>query len=54
MRNIRKGDKVTVRIFMLYLFRTRLNEAYIANVSLTKSARTFICCLEFYFFFKNI
>ena len=27
-----KDDKVTVGIFMLYFFRIRLNEAYIANV----------------------
>ena len=38
-----KDDKVTVGIFMLYFFRIRLNEAYIANVPFAKSARTFIC-----------
>ena len=31
---------MTVGIIMLYLFRARLNEAYIANVSFAKSART--------------
>ena len=38
---------------MLYFFRTQLNEAYIANASFTKPERTFICCLELYFFFKK-
>ena len=34
MQNIRKkDDKVTAGIFLLYFFRTWLNEAYIANVS---------------------
>ena len=28
---LEKYDKVTVRIFMLYFFRTRLNEVYIAK-----------------------
>ena len=51
---LEKDDKVTVGIFVLYFFRTRLNEAYIANVSFAKSARTFVCCPEFYFFKKNI
>ena len=39
---LEKDDKC----FMLYFFRTQLNEAYIANVSFTKSAITFICCPE--------
>ena len=51
---LRKDDKVTVQIFMLYFFTARLNEAYIGNVSFTKCARKFIWCPEFYFFFKNI
>ena len=51
---LEKDDKVTVGIFVLYFFRTRLNEAYNANVSFAKSARTFVCCPEFYSFFKNI
>ena len=38
---------------MLYFNGTRLNEAYIAYVSFAKSAKTFICYAEF-FFFKNI
>ena len=28
---LEKGDKVTVGIFMLYFFRSRLNKAYITN-----------------------
>ena len=36
---------------MFYFFRTRLDEVYIANVSFAKSAKTFICCPELYFFF---
>ena len=47
-----KDDKVTVGTFMLYFFRIRLNEAYIANVPFAKSARTFICCPEFIFSLK--
>ena len=47
---LEKDNKVTVEIVMLYFFRTRLNEAYIANVSFAKSARTFICCPELHFF----
>ena len=44
---------MTVGIFViLYFFRTWLNEAYIANVPFAKSARTFICCPELYFFKK--
>ena len=39
---------------MLYFFRTRLNEAYIANVSFAKFARTFICCPQLHLFKKNI
>ena len=50
---LEKDDKVTVGIVMLYFFRTRLNEAYIANVSFAKSARTFICCSELYFLKKK-
>ena len=45
-----KEDKVTVGTFMLYFFRTQFNEAYIANVLFAKSARTFTCFPEFYFF----
>ena len=45
---LEKDDKVTVGIFMLYFFRTRLNDAYIINVPFPKSARTFICCPEFF------
>ena len=37
---------------MLCLLRTHLNEAYIASVSFTKSARAVTCCPEFYFFKK--
>ena len=51
---LEKDDKVTVGIFVLYFFRTRLNEACIANVSFSKYARTFVCCPEFYSFFKNV
>ena len=54
IRQPEKDDEVTIGIFMLHFFRTRLKEAYIANVSLAKSARTFICCPEFYFFFVNL
>ena len=32
---LRKDDKVTVQIFMIYFFTARLNEAYIGNVSFT-------------------
>ena len=35
---LEKADKVTVGIFMLYFFRTRLNDAYIINVLFPKSA----------------
>ena len=36
---------------MLYFFKTRVNKAYIANVSFAKSANIlFICCPELYFF----
>ena len=45
-----KEYKVTVGTFMLYFFRTQFNEAYIANVLFAKSARTFTCFPEFYFF----
>ena len=38
---------------MLYFLRTRLNETYIANLSFAKSAMTFICCPELYFFKKK-
>ena len=51
---LEKDVKVTVGIFVIYFFRTRLNEAYIANVSFTKSARIFVCCPEFDSFLKNI
>ena len=37
---------------MFYIFRTRLKEAYIANVAFSKSARTCICCPEFFFSLK--
>ena len=47
---LEKDDKVAM--FMLFFFRTQLNEASIAHVSFVKSARTFICCPEFYFFKK--
>ena len=30
-----------------------VNKICIANASFTKSASTFICCPEFYFFLKN-
>ena len=43
---------MTVGIFMHYFFRTRFSEAYIANVSFAKSARTFVCWAEFYFSLK--
>ena len=45
---------MTVGKIMLYFFRTRLNEACIANAFFAKSARTFICCPELYFFLKKI
>ena len=51
---LEKDDKVTVATIMLYFVRTRLNEAYIVNVSFAKSARTFIFCPELYFLKKNI
>ena len=51
---LEKDDKVTVGIFMFYFARTQLNEAYIINVLFAKSGRTFICCPDIYFFFKNI
>ena len=51
---LEKDDKVGVGIFMLYFFRTWLNEAYIANVSFANPASTFICCPEIYFFCQNI
>lgn len=49
---LEKDDKVTVATIMLYFVRTRLNEAYIVNVSFAKSTRTFICCPEFYLSLK--
>ena len=49
---LEKDGKVTVGIFMLYFFRTRLNEAEIANLPFAKDARTFICCPEFYLSLK--
>ena len=51
---LEKDDKATVGIIMLCFFRTRLNEAYIANVPFAKSARTFICCPELYYLKKKI
>ena len=36
---------------MFCFFRKLLNEAYIANVPFTESARTFISCKEFLIFF---
>ena len=50
---LEKDNRVTVEIVMLYFFRTRLNEAYIANVTFAKSARPSICCPELYFFKKK-
>ena len=49
MKVLKKDDKVTVEIFMLYFFRTRSNKAYIANVSFAKSARTFTVVQSFVF-----
>ena len=43
---------MAVERFMLYFFRTHLNEAYIANVLFAKSASTLICCPEFIFSLK--
>ena len=43
---------MTVGIFMLYFFRTRLNETCIANVSLLNSAVTLICYHGFIFSLK--
>ena len=37
---LEKDDKLTVGIVILYSFRTRLNEAYISNVSFAKSVIT--------------
>ena len=52
MQNIRKkDDKVTAGIFLLYFCRTRLNEAYIANVSfaILQSLEGHLpCCPQFY------
>ena len=45
---------MAAEIFMLCFCRTRLNDDYIADVPFTKSARAFVCCAKFYFFFKNI
>ena len=50
---IENDVKVTVGIFMLYFFKTRSNEAYIANVPFKISARTFICFPEFSFSLKK-
>ena len=50
---LEKDDKATLGIIMLCFFRTRLNEAYIANVPFAKSARTFICCPELYYLKKK-
>ena len=44
--------KVTVGIFMLYFFRKRLNEVYIANVPFTKSANLLFLVQSFIFFLK--
>ena len=49
---LEKDGKVTVGIFMLYFFRTRLNEAEIANLPFAKDTRTFIGCPEFYLSLK--
>ena len=35
-------DKVIVRIYMPYLFKTKLNRAYIVNLLFTKPVTTFI------------
>ena len=44
--------KVTVGIFMLYFFRKRLNEVYIANVLFTKSANLLFLVQSSIFFLK--
>ena len=44
--------KVRVGIFMLYFFRKRLNEVYIANVLFTKSANLLFLVQSFIFFLK--
>ena len=43
---------MAVGVFMLYFFRTWLNEAEIANVPSAKAARTFICFPELYLSLK--
>ena len=54
LKILEKDDKEAVGIFILYFFRTWLNEAYIVNVSFANPARTFLCFPEFYFYYKNI
>ena len=44
--------KVIVGIFMLYFFRKRLNEVYIANVLFTKSANLLFLVQSSIFFLK--